>query len=81
MDNVGRLAEQILGYLQAHPNAADTKYGIARWWLMEQRYTECLDKTEAALNELEMRNLVTKIPIAGGEFVYRYKGDVEIGNG
>ena len=68
---VDRIAEQILGYLESHPNARDTKYGIARWWLLEQRYRECLEETEQALKQLEMKNLVTKTPIAGGEFVYR----------
>ena len=78
---VDRIAEQILRYLESHPNATDTKYGIARWWLLEQRYAECLEETEQALKQLERKKLITKTPIAGGDFVYRYKPAEELNNG
>ncbi len=78
---VDRIARHILRYLRSHPNAADTKHGIARWWLLQQRYVECLAETEQALIHLEKRNLVTRTPIAGGEFVYRYKPEPESDNG
>ena len=33
-DNKARaIADEILGYLRAHPQAADTARGIAEWWL------------------------------------------------
>lgn len=47
---------------------------------MEQRYAECLEETEQALLQLEMKNLIKKMPIAGGEFVYRYTAIEEANN-
>ena len=31
------IAEEILGYLVARPNAQDTLEGIVEWWLLEQK--------------------------------------------
>ena len=31
------IAEEILDYLAAHPNAQDTLEGIVEWWLLEQQ--------------------------------------------
>jgi len=33
------IAEEILGYLVARPNAQDTLEGIVEWWLLEQKIT------------------------------------------
>ena len=78
---VDHIATQILRYLESHPNAADTKYGIARWWLTRQRYAECLEETEQALDMLEGKDLVVKTAIAGGEYVYSFKQSTEPENG
>jgi hypothetical protein len=34
------IAEEILGYLVARPNAQDTLEGIVEWWLLEQKIAD-----------------------------------------
>ena len=68
---INHTAVQILRYLESHPNAADTKYGIARWWLQQQILSDYMSETELALNQLVKLNLIEKLPITGGECIYR----------
>lgn len=42
----------VLGYIGAHPLAADTLDGIAQWWLPRQRYITAHARIEAALARL-----------------------------
>jgi len=42
----------VLGYIGAHPHAADTLDGIARWWLPQQRYVTAQARIQAALERL-----------------------------
>ena len=34
--SVGNIAQEILRYLERHPDAKDTLEGIAQWWLQPQ---------------------------------------------
>ena len=57
--NVARVRSAILGYLDRHANAADTREGIIDWWLpIEQR---ALDRAviEQALELLVAEGLLT----------------------
>ncbi|MGO1001015.1 hypothetical protein [Lysobacter sp. CA196] len=42
----------VLGYIGAHPLAADTLDGIVRWWLPQQRYVTAHARIEATLERL-----------------------------
>ncbi len=50
--DLARLSDEILCYLRAHPQAADTVDGIVGWWLPRQRYDEAVDRVQHALDKL-----------------------------
>jgi len=54
------LAEKILRYLQAHPNASDTLLGIMEWWLLKQRIEIAANDVQKALDQLVVRGFVLK---------------------
>jgi hypothetical protein len=54
------LAEEILRYLQAHPNACDTLLGIMEWWLLKQRIEIAANDVQKALDQLVARGFVLK---------------------
>lgn len=55
---VAEIAEEILDYLKAHPQAADTLDGIADWWLIRSRYLRGLQQVKGAVELLVERGLV-----------------------
>jgi hypothetical protein len=54
------LAEEVLQYLQAHPNASDTLLGITEWWLMKQRVEIAANDVQEALDQLVAHGFVIK---------------------
>lgn len=64
------VAQALLRYLQAHPDAADTLEGVVKWWLPRQRYLDAMESVEAALELLVQREMVEKFPGPSG-VVYR----------
>jgi hypothetical protein len=59
------LAEEIIQYLQAHPNASDTLLGITEWWLMKQRIEIVANDVQKALDQLVARGFVLKTESQG----------------
>lgn len=57
---VAALARDVLGYLEQHPDAADTTEHIARWWILRQRIEAALAKTQKALDYLESQGAVVR---------------------
>ena len=66
------IAESILEYLKQHPASADTKEGIARWWVMEQHLQEQVLLVEAELDDLVDKGLIDQSVLAG-RTIYRAK--------
>jgi hypothetical protein len=54
------LASEIERYLEEHPEAADTKEHIARWWILRQRIEAGLALTQEALDYLEANGVVER---------------------
>jgi hypothetical protein len=54
------LAEEILRYLQTHPNASDTLLGITEWWLLKQRIEIAANEVQKALDQLVLREFLLK---------------------
>jgi hypothetical protein len=67
---IAAAAETIQRYLDAHPNAADSVEGIARWWLTRQRYEEAIKIVEQALERLVAEGKVAKTTTAEGTILY-----------
>jgi len=65
---------EILRYLRAHPQAADTVDGIVLWWLPRQRYEEAVDRVQHALDDLVARGLVGRIRLVDGTVLYSDRG-------
>lgn len=68
------LSDEILGYLRAHPQAADTVDGIVEWWLPRQRYDEAVHRVQQVLDELVARGLVNQITLVDGTVLYANQG-------
>jgi Fe2+ or Zn2+ uptake regulation protein len=67
---LARLRGAILGYLRAHPQAADTVAGIAEWWLPRHLPAEAVERVQAALDQLVAQGWVEKIVLVGGTVLY-----------
>ena len=65
---------EILRYLRAHPQAADTVDGIVMWWLPRQRYEEAVDRVQHALDDLVAQGLVDRIMLVDGTVLYADRG-------
>ena len=66
------IAESILEYLKQHPASADTKEGIARWWVMQQHLQEQVLLVEAELDNLVKQGRIDHSVLAG-RTIYRAK--------
>lgn len=64
------IAQEIKNYLMAHPNAADSREGIVKWWLTRQRYEEALGQVQIALDQLVAEGVISKRRAADGKVVY-----------
>lgn len=65
------IAREILAYLSAHPQAADSADGIAQWWLAPP--TNQCDPSEvvSVLGALAAQGLIAKITLREGQVLYR----------
>ena len=70
-EQVRNIASAINRYLTSRPDACDTIEGIARWWLVRQRYEDSLPLIQEALDLLESNGEVMKHPALGGKMMYR----------
>lgn len=71
--DIQKIAEQIAGYLNNHPNAADTIEGIAQWWLPGKRMEVSITIIQRALNQLVSSSVVEFSTNISGHKVYSSK--------
>jgi len=71
--DIERISGEIHQYLLKHPNAADTVEGIARWWLVRQRYQDAMFVVQEALEYLVKRGLVVQSLNADKQCIYGKK--------
>jgi hypothetical protein len=64
------LARRIQEYLSAHPHAADSAEGIAKWWLAESVQEPTVGAVELALKELVKRAVVKETTNRDGTKIY-----------
>ncbi len=67
-------AEAIKRYLITRPNASETVDGVARWWLLKQRFADSLERVQLALDMLEDHGEVIRIVMSDGREFYRKSG-------
>ena len=67
---VRTIACEIERHFEAHANAADSVEGIRGWWLSPALRAEPLTVVLSALEELELRGLVTKTELEGTGAIY-----------
>ena len=70
-EHVSDAAAAIERYLSARPQAAETAEGIARWWLVRQRYDDSVDLVRRALDLLVRQGVVERLALSGGQPMYR----------
>jgi hypothetical protein len=63
-------SDEILAYLDAHPQAADSLEGIVLWWLPRQRFVEARERIQESLDELVERGLVKRTQLPDGTVLY-----------
>src|SRR5512139_3082931 len=61
-------AREIARYLRAHPEAADTLEGAARWWMSWQPDPDVMER---AMTILESQQMVEKHVLPGGTAIFR----------
>jgi hypothetical protein len=69
-DAISAIAAEVLAYLEAHPEAADTADGILRWWLSAQHADASDADVERALERLVACDAVVRQPMADGRTLY-----------
>ena len=69
-DKVMRLNEEILTYLRAHKDAADTLDGIIAWWLPRQRYEQSKEQIQKALDDLLAQGLIRRDLLSDGTAIF-----------
>jgi hypothetical protein len=65
-----RLREEIVHYVQLHPEVADTAVGITQWWLRGSRAEESVDLVEDVLDDLVGSGLLRRTVLPDGGVVY-----------
>lgn len=68
--DIHQVAQEILGYLDAHPAAADSVEGIVEWWLARKRYEDAKRHVPRALEYLLAQGLVEKTRLVSGGSIY-----------
>jgi hypothetical protein len=69
------LALGVIAYLRANPQACDNVDGIARWWLAPGDDDIDTEVLEMALQDLERRGAVQRLPTAH-RTCWRFSGDI-----
>ena len=70
-ERVEDAASAIERYLSSRPQATETVEGVAKWWLVRQRYEDSLELVQLALDLLVESGELERVPMAGGKTLYR----------
>ena len=65
------VAREILAYLDAHPDAADSAEGITQWWVLHERFLRGLRAVGRALDQLVDRGEMERVTGPDGRPIYR----------
>jgi hypothetical protein len=68
-----KLSQQILSYLEKHPDAGDTLEGIVTWWLDHERIEQVVVEVSEALRYLVRKGAVRERKFRNGATIYKIK--------
>jgi hypothetical protein len=68
--SIRELIEAIEAHLAAHPAAADSAEGVARWWLGPRGLAAAPAEAEAALDDMARRGDLRRVTMADGNTLY-----------
>jgi Fe2+ or Zn2+ uptake regulation protein len=68
------LRREVIEYLRAHPEAADTVDGILDWWIPSQRNENAKNEIQLVLHELVQQGLIEEVVLGNGNRLYRLPG-------
>jgi hypothetical protein len=71
------LVDEVRSYFRAHPHAADSLEGIARWRLLEERALRQVEATQRALRHLVARGELVEETQSGMAPLYRLPPDAQ----
>lgn len=69
-EQLEKVANEIIRYLQQHQFAADTLEGISQWWITRQRIEEDKQRVRAALEYLLARQQLHCRQLPDGSILY-----------
>lgn len=67
---VDAVVAAVVAHLQAHPLAADSALGVARWWIGGGHAGASLDDVETALELLVRRGVLRRLRLVDGTALY-----------
>jgi hypothetical protein len=70
LEEVEAVAQEIIEYLDEHPDASDTLLGVWRWWWSHRELRRTRQLVEQALRLLQDRGAVSTRTGAEGEIKY-----------
>jgi Fe2+ or Zn2+ uptake regulation protein len=70
MPNDDTLEQQILEYLETHPQASDTLEGIAQWWLLCHRVDSSVVQVKQTLELLKSKGTIHERRLSDGSNLY-----------
>lgn len=70
-EKITSIADSIKRYLITRPQASETVEGVAKWWLIQQRFNDSLEQVQVALEYLEKKGEVERVQLPDGREVFK----------
>ena len=69
------IAQLLINYMQNNPEAKQTAEGIARWWILQQKFEDEIEVIERVIKCLTDEGIIEKIEFSDSDAHYRYNPD------
>jgi Fe2+ or Zn2+ uptake regulation protein len=68
---LSEIKSEVLGYLEEHPDAADSVEAIQQWWLLQRVSRFSHERIQKVLDQLVEAHLVERLRLSDGHEVYK----------
>ena len=75
-----RIAQLLIKHMLKNPDAKHTAEGIARWWIMQQKFEEELILVEKVIEYLTGIGLLEKVLLPDGNTYYKFRPEKSVNN-